>query len=54
LLASRIVTAGKEAPVYAIAFATFILLLGLGLTPLPGGSGEAFASLLFRSGPGAS
>jgi hypothetical protein len=45
--AGRIATAGDRAPVYAIAFATFILLLGLGMTPLPGGSGEAFASRLF-------
>jgi hypothetical protein len=47
LFAGRIVTAGGRAPIYAIAFATFILLLGLGMTPLPGGSGEAFASRLF-------
>lgn len=46
--AGRIVTAGDRAPVYAIAFATFILLLGLGLSPLPGGSGEAFASRLIN------
>ena len=44
--AGRIATAGDRAPVYAIAFATFILLLGLGMTPLPGGSGEAFVSRL--------
>ena len=44
--AGRIATAGDRAPIYAIAFATFILLLGLGMTPLPGGSGEAFASRL--------
>src|SRR3546814_8529909 len=35
--AGRIVTAGDRAPVYAIALATFVLLLGLGLSPLPGG-----------------
>jgi hypothetical protein len=46
--AGRIVTAGDRAPVYAIAFATFILLLGLGLSPLPGGSGEAFTSRLLN------
>jgi hypothetical protein len=46
LFAGRLATAGDQTPLYAIAFATFILLLGLGLTPLPGGSGEAFASRL--------
>ncbi|MGF1629275.1 MAG: DUF2955 domain-containing protein [Kiloniellaceae bacterium] len=46
--AGRIVTAGDRAPVYAIALATFILLLGLGLSPLPGGSGEAFTSRLLN------
>jgi hypothetical protein len=45
----RIVTAGDCAPIYAIAFATFILLLGLGMSPLPGGSGEAFVSRLFNA-----
>lgn len=33
--------ARESAPVFAIAFATFILLLGSGLSPLPGGSEEA-------------
>ena len=46
--AGRIVTAGDRAPVYAIALATFILLLGLGLSPLPGGSGEAFTTRLLN------
>ncbi|GJE30903.1 hypothetical protein LDDCCGHA_1073 [Methylobacterium oxalidis] len=44
--AGRIATAGQRAPIYVIALSTFILLLGLGLTPLPGGSGEAFVSRL--------
>ena len=48
IFAGRIATAGDRAPIYAVAFATFILLLGLGLTPLPGGSGEAFASRLIN------
>ena len=48
IFAGRIATAGDRAPIYAIAFATFILLLGLGLTPLPGGSGEAFVSRLLN------
>jgi uncharacterized membrane protein YccC len=48
IFAGRIATAGDRAPIYALAFATFILLLGLGLTPLPGGSGEAFATRLIN------
>ena len=48
MFAGRLATAGDRAPIYAIAFATFILLLGLGLTPLPGGSGEAFATRLLN------
>ena len=46
IFAGRIVTAGDRAPIYAVAFTTFILLLGLGMTPLPGGSGEAFVNRL--------
>jgi hypothetical protein len=46
IFAGRIVMAGDRAPIYAIAFTTFILLLGLGMTPLPGGSGEAFVNRL--------
>ena len=48
VFAGRLATAGDRAPIYVIAFATFILLLGLGLTPLPGGSGEAFATRLLN------
>lgn len=44
LFAGSIATAGERAPVYAIALSTFILLLGLGISPMPGGSGEAFVS----------
>jgi hypothetical protein len=40
--------ADRPTGAYAIAFATFILLLGLGLTPLPGGGGEALASRLLN------
>ncbi|MGH8431763.1 MAG: FUSC family protein [Solimonas sp.] len=48
MFAGRIAAAGDRAPIYAVAFATFILLLGLGMTPLPGGSGEAFVSRLLN------
>ncbi|CDM62028.1 DUF2955 domain-containing protein [Rhizobium favelukesii] len=48
IFAGRIVVAAERAPIYAIAFATFILLLGLGMSPLPGTSGEAFFSRLLN------
>lgn len=48
MFAGKIATSGKLAPVYLIALGTFILLLGLGLSPLPGSSGEAFASRLLN------
>lgn len=48
IFAGRIATAGERAPVYVIALGTFILLLGLGLSPLPGGSSEAFISRLLN------
>ena len=46
IFAGRIVTGGRTAPIFAIAFGTFILLLGMGLSPVPGGSAEAFISRL--------
>lgn len=48
MFAGRIVTAGDRAPVYVVALGTFVLLLGLGLSPLPGSSGEAFVSRLLN------
>jgi hypothetical protein len=45
--AGRIAAGGSQAPLYIIAFSTFLILLGLGITPLPGGTGEAFLSRLF-------
>jgi hypothetical protein len=46
VFAARIMRGGPIAPVYATALATFILLLGLGFSPLPTGSEEAFISRL--------
>jgi hypothetical protein len=46
LFAGRIVMGSRYTPILAVAFATFILLLGLGLSPVPGGSGEAFIGRL--------
>jgi hypothetical protein len=37
-----------NAPVYAIAFATFLLILGLGVSPLPMGSEEAFGPRILK------
>jgi hypothetical protein len=42
LFAGRIVTAGDLAQVYALALVTFLILVGLGVAPLPGSSGEFF------------
>jgi len=46
LFAQRIQASGPLAPVLTIALTTFVLLLGLGLSPLPTGSEEAFVSRL--------
>jgi hypothetical protein len=38
----RLVRGGAGAPIYALGFATFLLILGIAITPLPGGSDELF------------
>ena len=38
----RLVRGGPMAPVYALAFGTFLLVLGMAITPLPGGAEELF------------
>ena len=48
MFAGRIATAGDRAPVYVVALGTFVLLLGLSLSPLPGSTGEAFVSRLLN------
>ena len=40
--AGRLVRGGPMAPVYALAFGTFLLVLGMAITPLPGGAEELF------------
>ena len=45
---SRIAYGGTRAPVYAIAFGTFLLILGIGITPLPGGSEMAFSVQILK------
>ncbi|WP_119275259.1 DUF2955 domain-containing protein [Taklimakanibacter deserti] len=44
----RMVRGGERAPVYAIAFTTFLLILGLGIAPLPGGSEELLATRIIK------
>jgi hypothetical protein len=48
MFAGRIATAGDRAPVYVVALGTFVLLLGLSLSPLPGSTGEAFVSRILN------
>ena len=48
IFAGRIATAGNRAPVYVVALGTFVLLLGLSLSPLPGSTGEAFISRILN------
>ena len=48
MFAGRIATAGNRAAVYVVALGTFVLLLGLSLSPLPGSTGEAFVSRILN------
>ena len=45
-LAGRGVVAGPKAPIYGVAFVSFIILLGLGVSPVPSESAELFADRL--------
>jgi len=44
----RIAEGGALAPIYVVALATFLIVLGLGLTPLPTDSGAIFISRVFN------
>ncbi len=44
----RIATGGPQAPLFLLALATFVLLLGIGVSPLPTDSGEAFTARLWN------
>jgi len=44
----RIVRAGASAPIYLIGLATFILILGIGISPMPGASSETFTLRLLK------
>jgi hypothetical protein len=46
VLAEGATRAAPEAGLYALAMPTFLILLGLGLTPITDGSGAAFISRL--------
>jgi len=46
--AGRIVRGGPTAPIYIVGFATFILILGLGVSPLPGASAESFITRVLK------
>ena len=48
LFARRIAAPAQSAPIYAIAFSTFIIILGSGLSPTAGGSEETFANRVFH------
>lgn len=48
MFAGRIAIAPERAPVYVVALGTFVLLLGLSLSPLPGSTGEAFVSRILN------
>jgi len=41
--AGRIVRGGPSASIYLVGLATFILILGIGVSPMPGASAEGFA-----------
>ena len=45
-LAGRGVVAGPKGPIYSVAFVSFIILLGLGVAPVPSESAELFADRL--------
>lgn len=47
---ARLVRGGPTAPIYALALATFILVLGLGITPLPGAAEELLTVRILKIG----
>jgi hypothetical protein len=44
----RISLGGPQAPLFVLALATFVILLGIGVSPLPTDSGEAFTDRLWN------
>jgi uncharacterized membrane protein YccC len=47
ILGDRIARGGASAPIYTVALMTFLILLGLGLSPLPQDSGTLFIARVF-------
>ena len=47
---SRMVRGGPTAPLFGLSLGTFLLLLGIAITPLPGGSEEAFVVRILKIG----
>lgn len=45
---ARIAAAGAQAPLFTVALVSFVILLGLGVSPLPTDSGEAFTDRLWN------
>ena len=47
LFGDRISRGGEAAPIYTVGLMTFLILLGLGLSPLPQDSGSLFIARVF-------
>ena len=47
LFGGQIARGGQSAPIYTVALMTFLILLGLGLSPLPQDSGTLFIARVF-------
>lgn len=45
---ARAAAGGAQAPLFSIALASFVILLGIGVSPLPAESGEAFTARLWN------
>ena len=47
IFGDRIARGGESAPIYTVGLMTFLILLGLGLSPLPQDSGTLFIARVF-------
>jgi len=47
VFAERIVRGGKWGPIYVVGLMTFLIVLGLGISPLPQDSGTFFITRVF-------
>jgi uncharacterized membrane protein YccC len=47
VLGGRIARGGEQAPIYTVGLMTFLIVLGLGLSPLPQDSADIFISRVF-------